>query len=1075
GSRRSQVFFEAQRDAAADVAFDPQLNQTCAADAQRLCKGVPAGEGRVQDCLVSAPPVTGGGWLIGRDLRQQRTGLSWDCMSELFRQEVEGSGDIRLNVRLFKACLQDKRRFCPDVPPGDARVKDCLEEHRLEADFSKGCKVEFDKMMERRASDFRLDFNLQKYCHKDIVETCYQDASDMTGAGGSSDAKVIQCLQDYRDELKDPRCRQQVHMLTKRAAEDIRFDRALVEACKDDWQEHCASVPKGQGRVFMCLQDNRGKLKGPCKEALFREEVRFAEDIDFKFAIRKACSDELQRLCKDKEDAMACLQEHMGDADMSKGCSEEVKSDQQHAAEDYRLNFRLARECFADVQKLCMHTCDEGALLPSSSSSPASLPVTCGGATLRCLTSAVSNITSATCRDEVFHFQKQEVADVALDVPLQVACREDVKERCGGERDHSKALACLRQNRDALSEGCKEEELRFSEMEASDIRLTPTLMNACGLELHQFCRKVPPAAGQAFRCLQLHVQEPGMSVACRSEVDLQTTRQSKYYKLDAAVKQQCGEDVERLCKVVDEGREGHALVLKCLVDYQSDLSASCHTEVAYAVRMALWMYHRGSDLTKGCDAIIDSRCANYTTTSGSSNRRASVSGAVVGQYAQCLMDQPKEALGNECLPLVALVGKEGGHVGGEISSELLQETLNKIALVSTRGEGCMCALVQVWGGGGCEGVGEASALSRLITFALLAGLWSATVAATSSSSSSSQGSDSTSALTANKVGALFVFLGSSFLGVFVPYFIPVRQNILKFGVLFSTGLFIGMSLLYLTPETEELFADLTTNKYPLAYLVVVMGVFLTWLCDLIVKTVWRKRSVSDDPAKESDPTVAAVLGVGQKTATEGDTEGGSGSTPADYNALSFVDVALILFALCFHAVFEGLAVGLATTVYDVWQMASSIAVNEFFEGMALGVTLRVQDTERSALKHVLFALCASVVAPLVSPNPISPNPTESHPILHPISLTLTDRAPLRRSIHHPRPIAILHVSISGLVKHGGRPVPWPSLRAVGGVGGGGDCGAVVSTDGRGGVSGGGDLHCLTLPPAFFLRLLMLFW
>ncbi|CAI7797760.1 unnamed protein product [Closterium sp. NIES-53] len=253
--------------------------------------------------------------------------------------------------------------------------------------------------------------------------------------------------------------------------------------------------------------------------------------------------------------------------------------------------------------------------------------------------------------------------------------------------------------------------------------------------------------------------------------------------------------------------------------------------------------------------------------------------------------------------------------------------------------------------------------SRLIAFALLAGLWSATVAATSSSSSSSQGSDSTSALTANKVGALFVFLGSSFLGVFVPYFIPVRQNILKFGVLFSTGLFIGMSLLYLTPETEELFADLTTNKYPLAYLVVVMGVFLTWLCDLIVKTVWRKRSVSDDPAKESDPTVAAVLGVGQKTATEGDAEGGS-STPADYNALSFVDVALILFALCFHAVFEGLAVGLATTVYDVWQMASSIAVNEFFEGMALGVTLRVQDTERSALKHVLFALCASVVAPL---------------------------------------------------------------------------------------------------------------
>ena len=34
------------------------------------------------------------------------------------------------------ACLEDKRRFCPDVEPGDARVKDCLEDHLKEPDFS---------------------------------------------------------------------------------------------------------------------------------------------------------------------------------------------------------------------------------------------------------------------------------------------------------------------------------------------------------------------------------------------------------------------------------------------------------------------------------------------------------------------------------------------------------------------------------------------------------------------------------------------------------------------------------------------------------------------------------------------------------------------------------------------------------------------------------------------------------------------------------------------------------------------------------------------------------------------------
>ena len=45
------------------------------------------------------------------------------------------------------------------------------------------------------------------------------------------DARVIQCLQDYHDELEKPECRTEVHRLTKRAAEDIRFDEPLADAC----------------------------------------------------------------------------------------------------------------------------------------------------------------------------------------------------------------------------------------------------------------------------------------------------------------------------------------------------------------------------------------------------------------------------------------------------------------------------------------------------------------------------------------------------------------------------------------------------------------------------------------------------------------------------------------------------------------------------------------------------------------------------------------------------------------------------------------------------------------------------
>ena len=41
-----------------------------------------------------------------------------ECQNELFRQEVEGADDIRLNAALVSKCMSDKRTFCNDVAPG---------------------------------------------------------------------------------------------------------------------------------------------------------------------------------------------------------------------------------------------------------------------------------------------------------------------------------------------------------------------------------------------------------------------------------------------------------------------------------------------------------------------------------------------------------------------------------------------------------------------------------------------------------------------------------------------------------------------------------------------------------------------------------------------------------------------------------------------------------------------------------------------------------------------------------------------------------------------------------------------
>jgi hypothetical protein len=56
---------------------------------------------------------------------------------------------------------------------------------------------------------------------------------------------------------------------------------------------------QGSARVIRCLQDHRTNLSQKCAAALFDHEVKMAEDIDFKYPMRKACAWEISKMCKD--------------------------------------------------------------------------------------------------------------------------------------------------------------------------------------------------------------------------------------------------------------------------------------------------------------------------------------------------------------------------------------------------------------------------------------------------------------------------------------------------------------------------------------------------------------------------------------------------------------------------------------------------------------------------------------------------------------------------------------------------------------------------------------------------------
>ena len=150
---------------------------------------------------------------------------------------------------------------------------------------------------------FFLFFNHHLLLQSDIEEVCGYEKDSLDSIAGY-DGRVLECLQDYKDELVTPACKKRVHKLTMRAAQDIRMDRPLSDACYDDRQKLCAGVQPGDARVLRCLQDSREQLTYECRATLFDQEVRLAEDIDFQFPLKKACAAEIPRFCKVKFDCI---------------------------------------------------------------------------------------------------------------------------------------------------------------------------------------------------------------------------------------------------------------------------------------------------------------------------------------------------------------------------------------------------------------------------------------------------------------------------------------------------------------------------------------------------------------------------------------------------------------------------------------------------------------------------------------------------------------------------------------------------------------------------------------------------
>lgn len=228
---------------------------------------------------------------------------------------------------------------------------------------------------------------------------------------------------------------------------------------------------------------------------------------------------------------------------------------------------------------------------------------------------------------------------------------------------------------------------------------------------------------------------------------------------------------------------------------------------------------------------------------------------------------------------------------------------------------------------------------------------------------------------------IIVFLGT-FGGGISPYFFRWNESFLLLGSQFAAGVFLGTAWMHFLSDSAGTFGDLTVKTYPFAFMLCTAGYLFTMLADVIVVWVYEKQ---DRPSIHGAHPVERIADIG-------DTESGvpthTGETPLNIQEevpqtppqtdrqmntmkgtslikrTSLGDSLLLILALIFHSVFEGIAIGVAATKADAWRALWTVCLHKIFAAIAMGIALLRIIPKRPFLSCAAYAFAFAISSPI---------------------------------------------------------------------------------------------------------------
>lgn len=148
-------------------------------------------------------------------------------------------------------------------------------------------------------------------------------------------------------------------------------------------------------------------------------------------------------------------------------------------------------------------------------------------------------------------------------------------------------------------------------------------------------------------------------------------------------------------------------------------------------------------------------------------------------------------------------------------------------------------------------------------------------------------------------------------GEFPTYFCKWNESLLILGTQFAGGM-------HFLSDSNETFEKLSDKEYPFAFMLSTNRYLMTMSADCLIMWVNQTRKTSRDVEKVGNPK-----------------EEGAPSASRYHLAESL----LLILALCFHLVFEGIAISIAKSEGDAWRALWMVCLHKVFAAIAMGIAL----------------------------------------------------------------------------------------------------------------------------------------